>query len=131
LGFYPEAIQDLEEARRIRDRLSQEDPRNIMALAFRITPYRNLAIVHQIAGHAAASLENFLGAIAGYDCLVELSPTNRSYRFSHAELQSSAADASVGLGRSAEGRRLAAAAQPVLKEVAQRTDASPVERAGR
>jgi tetratricopeptide (TPR) repeat protein len=127
LGRYPEGLAALEEARQIRDRLSDEDPGNTSALFFRTIPYRDLAIVHQMAGHDSASLENFLAAIAVYDRLLAQSPANHNYRFARAELQASAGSLSIRLGRIPEGQRLASEAQPFLKETAQSEAANPVE----
>jgi tetratricopeptide (TPR) repeat protein len=127
LGHYPEALRALEEARQIRDRLSEEDPRNTGALFFRTIPYRDLAIIHQMAGHAPASLENFLAAIEVFDRLLAQSPANHNYRFARAELQASAGNLCIRLGRLADGQRLAAEAQTSLKETAQSGNANPVE----
>ncbi len=127
LGYYPESIADLEEARQLRDRTSEQDPKNIQALYFRTIPLRDLAIVHQMAGHAAESLNAFLAAIAVHELLLAQSPSNILYRFSRAELQSSAANVAMKLGRAAEGRRLADAALPVLRQAAEAPGASSVE----
>jgi tetratricopeptide (TPR) repeat protein len=129
LGKYPESLAALEEARQIRDRMSDQDPKNVQALYFRRIPLRDLAIVHQMAGHKAASLDAFLGAVAVDDRLIERSPANQAYRFSKAELESSAANLAVELGRAAEGRRLAGQALPVLRQIAGRAEASDVEMA--
>jgi tetratricopeptide (TPR) repeat protein len=115
--------------RRVRfaDRLSEEDPKNRMALYFRSIPYRDLAIVHQMAGHNRESLQNFLAAIGVADRLLAESPANHNYRFSRAELQASAANLCMQLGRVAEGQRLAAEALAFLKETARAKDATAVE----
>lgn len=98
-----------------------------MALFFRTIPYRDLAIVHQMAGQASASLENFLAAIAVYDRMLAKSPTNHGYRFARAELQASAGNLCIRLGRIPEGQRLASESQSFLKETARSGDANPVE----
>ena len=127
LGQFKEALAALEEARQIRDRLSEQDPKNVMALFFRVTPYRNLAIVNENAGNIAASRENFLAAIAIYDLLLQRSPSNRNYRLGRAELQTGAANHSVKLHLLADAERLAREGIGFLKEAAQSPDASPVE----
>ena len=127
LGHYPESLAALEEARNIRDRTSDQDPRNVQALFFRIIPWRDLAIVHQMAGHTAASFQSFLGTLAIYDRLIAQSPSNNAFRFARAEQQSSAANLAVKLGRAAEATRLASAAMPVLKQIADGPDAGAVE----
>ena len=127
LGDYPESLAALEEARRLRDRLSEQDPKNVQALYFRTTPLRDLAIIHQMAGHTAASLDAFLATIAVNNLLIAQSPSNRLYTFSRAELQASAANLAMKLGHVAEGRRLADAALPILKQKAGEPNASAVE----
>ena len=127
LGNYPEAIAALEEARQIRDQISDQDPKNFQALYFRTIPWRDLAIVHELAGHTAASLASFLGAIAFNDRLITHSPANLAFRFSRAELASSAANNAMRLGNTAEAERLAKSALPTLKEIASSPDASDVE----
>ena len=127
LGNYPESLAALGEARQIRDRVSEQDPKNVQALYFRTTPLRDLAIVHQMAGHAAASLDAFLATIAVNDLLIAQSPSNLGFRFSRAELQSSAANLAMKLGRTAAARRLADAALPVLKRAAKAPGAGAVE----
>jgi eukaryotic-like serine/threonine-protein kinase len=127
LGDYPASLAALEEARQIRDRTSEQDPKNFQALYFRTTPWRDLAVVQQLAGHTAASLSAFLTTIAIYDQLLAHSPANPGFRFSRADLQSSAANLAMQLGRTAEGERLANAALPVLKQIAGSPDGSDVE----
>lgn len=127
LGVYSEALEVLEEARQLRDRLSEEDPKNVQALYFRTIPLRDLAIVHQMAGHTTASLNAFLAGIAVDDLLISRSPSNELYRFSRAELQASAANLAMRLGRDSEARQLAAAGLPVLKQSAEAPGASAVE----
>ncbi len=127
LGDFPSSLSALEEARQIRDRTSEQDPRNMQALYFRTIPWRDLAIVHQMAGQKAASLQAFLATIAVMDRLIHQSPSNLGYRFARAELQSSAANLAMKLGRKAEAEKLANAALPVLKQAAERPDASAVE----
>ncbi len=127
LGHYPESLAALEEARDIRDRASDQDPRNVQALFFRIIPWRDLAIVHQMAGHTAASFQSFLATIAIYDRLVAQSPSNSAFRFARAEQQSSAANLAVKLGRAAEATQLASAALPALKQIADGPDTGAVE----
>jgi len=127
LGHYPESLAALEEARDIRDRTSDQDPRNVQALFFRIIPWRDLAIVHEMAGHTAASFQSFLGTIAIYGRLSAQSPSNVGFRFARAELESSAANLAVKLGRTAEATRLASGALPVLKQIAEGPDADAVQ----
>ena len=127
LGNYPEAIAALEEARQIRDQISDQDPKNFQALYFRTIPWRDLAIVHELAGHTAASLASFLGAVAINDRLIAHNPANLAFRFSRAELASSAANNALRLGHTAEAERLAKSAIPVLKQIAASPDASDVE----
>jgi serine/threonine protein kinase len=127
LGHYPESLAALEEARDIRDRTSDQDPGNVQALFFRIIPWRDLAIVHQMAGQTAASLQSFLATVAIYDRLVAKSPSNNRFRFARAEMQSSAANLAVKLGRDAEATRLASAALPVLEQTASSSDVGAVE----
>ena len=127
LGYYSESIAALEQARQIRDRTSEQDPKNIQALYFRTIPLRDLAIIQQMAGHPAASLDVFVTVIAVEDRLVTQSPSNDLYRFSRAELQSSAANLAAKLGQLAQAQRLASAAMPVLKQAAERPDADAVE----
>ena len=127
LGDFPASLAALEEARQIRDRTSEQDPKNIQALYFRSIPLRDLAIVHQMAGQNAASLQTFLANIEVMDRLIVQSPSNLGYRFSRAELESSAANLATKLGRMGEAEQLASAALPVLKQAAERPDASAVE----
>jgi tetratricopeptide (TPR) repeat protein len=127
LGDYPPALAALEEARQIRDRTSEQDPKNIQALYFRTTPWRDLAIVHEMAGHTAPSLASFLSTIDIYDRLLAHSPANLGFRFSRADLASSAANLAMKLGRTAEAERLANAALPVLKQIAGSPNGSDVE----
>ncbi len=127
LGHYPESLAALEEARQIRDRSSQQDPRNVQALYFRTIPLRDLAIIHQMAGQSEASLENFLATVALFDQLLARSPSNFRFRFSRADLESNAANLAMKLGRAAEANRLANDALPVLKQLAGGPDASEVE----
>lgn len=127
LGNYAESLAALEEARQIRDRLSEQDPKNVRALYFRRIPLRDLAIVHQMAGHTSASLDAFLAAVAVDDRLIAQNPSNLAYRFSKAELESSAANLAVKLGRNGQARNLAGDALPVLKQIAARPDADDVE----
>jgi tetratricopeptide (TPR) repeat protein len=88
---------------------------------------RDLAIIHQMAGHTAASLENFLATLSVYDQLLARSPSNFRFRFSQAELASNAANLAMKLGRTAEAKRLADGAMPALKQLAAGPDASEVE----
>ena len=127
LGRYAESLALLDEARQLRDQLSAEDPKNNQAFYFRTIPYRDLAIVHQMAGHTALSLQNFQAVIGLYDRLLAQAPANHNFRFARAELQSSAANLSLQLGRAEEGRRLAAESLAFLKETALGKDATPVE----
>jgi eukaryotic-like serine/threonine-protein kinase len=127
LGDYPASLASLEEARQIRDRTSEQDPKNFQALYFRTIPWRDLAIVHQLAGHTAASLSAFLTTIAICDQLLAHSPANLGFRFSRAELQSSAANLAMKLGQAAEAEKLANAALPVMKQIAASPDGSDVE----
>jgi len=127
LGDFPPSLAALEEARQIRDRTSEQDPKNIQALYFRTIPLRDLAIVHQMAGQTAASLDAFLSVIAIIDRLIAQSPGNLGFRFARAELQSSAANLAMKLGRAPQAERLASASLPVLKQAAERPDASAVE----
>ena len=127
LGDYPASIAALEEARQIRDRISDQDPKNVQALYFRTIPWRDLAIVHELAGHTAASLASFLGGVAINDRLIAHNPANLAFRFSRAELASSAANNAMRLGHAAEAERLAKSALPVLKQIATSPDASDVE----
>jgi tetratricopeptide (TPR) repeat protein len=127
LGDYPASLRSLEEARRIRERMSNQDPKNVQALYFRTIPSRNLAIIHGFAGHTAESLANFLDTAAIYDRLLARSPSNPTFRFGRAEVQSSAANLAMKLGRSVEADRLANAALPVLKQIAGSPDGSDVE----
>ena len=127
LGNYPESLAALEEARQIRDRLSDQDPKNVQALYFRRIPLRDLAIVHQMAGHLAESLDAYLAAVAVDDRLIAQSPSNLAYKFSKAELEASAANLAMKLGRAAQGQKLAGDALPALKQLAGRPDASDVE----
>lgn len=127
LGDFPASLAALEEARQIRDRASEQDPRNVQALYFRTIPLRDLAIIHQMAGHTAASLENFLATLSVYDQLLARSPSNFRFRFSQAELASNAANLAMKLGRTAEAKRLADGAMPALKQLAAGPDASEVE----
>ena len=99
----------------------------MQALYFRRIPLRDLAIVHQMAGHTAESLDTFLAAVAVDDRLIAQSPSNMAYRFSQAELESSAANLAMKLRRVAEAQRLAGSALPVLKQIAAGADASDVE----
>jgi tetratricopeptide (TPR) repeat protein len=127
LGNYPESLAALQEARQIRDRISDQDPKNVQALYFRRIPLRDLAIVNQMAGHTIESLNAFLAAVAVDDRLIAQNPSNPAYRFSQAELESSAANLAMKLGRVGEGQRLAGKALPVLKQIASGADASDVE----
>jgi serine/threonine protein kinase len=127
LGDYPASLEALEEARQIRERTSNQDPKNVQALYFRTIPSRNLAIIHGMAGHTAESLANFLDTAAIYDRLITQSPSNLAFRFGRAEMQSNAANLAMKLGRTAEGDRLANAALPVLKQIAGSPDGSDVE----
>jgi serine/threonine protein kinase len=127
LGDYPASLAALEEAREIRDRTSEQDPKNFQALYFRTTPWRDLAIVHQLAGHTAAGLSAFLTTIAIYDQLLAHSPANPGFRFSRADLESSAANLAMKLGRTEEAERLATTALPVMKQIAGSPDGSDVE----
>jgi tetratricopeptide (TPR) repeat protein len=117
----------LEEARQIRERMSNQDPKNVQALYFRTIPSRNLAIIHGFAGHTAESLANFLDTAAIYDRLLARSTSNPTFRFGRAEVQSSAANLAMKLGRTAEAERLANSALPVLKQIAGSSDGSDVE----
>jgi tetratricopeptide (TPR) repeat protein len=127
LGDYPASLQALEEARQIRERMSNQDPKNVQALYFRTIPSRNLAIIHGFAGHTAESLTNFLDTAAIYDRLLARSPSNLAFRFGRAEMQSDAANLAMKLGRTAEAEHLANAALPVLKQIAGSPDGSDVE----
>ena len=129
LGNYSESLAALEEARQIRDRLSDQDPKNIQALYFRTIPLRDLAIVQQMAGHIGQSFNAFLTDVAVLNRLIAQSPSNLTHRFSRAELESSAANLALKLGRPDEARQLAGSALPVLKQIAERPDASEVEMA--
>jgi non-specific serine/threonine protein kinase/serine/threonine-protein kinase len=129
LGHYPESLVALTEAREIRDRTSDEDPRNVQALFFRTTPWRDLAIVNEMAGHAAEGLRCFLATVAIYDRLLAQNPTNAAFRFTRAELASSAANLAMKSGDAAQAQRLASAAFPVLKQIAGSPDAGEVEMA--
>jgi eukaryotic-like serine/threonine-protein kinase len=127
LGDYPASLAALEEARQIRDQTSEQDPKNFQALYFRTIPWRDLAIVHQLAGHTAASLSAFLTTIAICDQLLAHSPANLGFRFSRADLQSSAANLAMKLGQTVEAEKLANAALPVMKQIAGSPDGSDVE----
>jgi tetratricopeptide (TPR) repeat protein len=127
LGNYSESLAALEEARQIRDRLSDQDPKNIQALYFRTIPLRDLAIVHQMAGHARESFNAFLADVAVLSRLIEQSPSNLTHRFSKAELESNAANLAMKLGRPDEAQQLSGDAIPVLKQIAGRPDSSDVE----
>ncbi len=127
LGDFAPALKALEEARQIRDRISEEDPQNIMALYFRGTPYRNLGIVSGYAGHPYAKLHYFLIAIGIGDRLRAKDPANRSYRFSQAEMQADSANLQADAGRPEEALRLARAGLATLKDLASDPQASPVE----
>ncbi len=127
LGDFAPALAALEEARQIRDRNSQEDPKNIMALFFRTIPYRDLGIISGYAGHPDAKLRYLLIAIGIYDDLRAKNPENKGYPFGQAELEVDAANLSVEAGRQQEALRLARAGISTLKEVAAQPQASPVE----
>ncbi len=127
LGDYPASLAALEEARQIRDRTSEQDPKNFQALYFRTTPWRDLAIVHQLAGDTAASLAAYLTTIGIFDQLLARSPSNLQFRFSRADMQSSAANLAMKLGRTGEAEKLAGAALPVMKRIAGSADGSDVE----
>jgi eukaryotic-like serine/threonine-protein kinase len=127
LGDFPSSLAALEEARQIRDRAAEQDPRNVQALYFRTIPLRDLAIIHQMAGQPTASLDNFLATVAVYDQLLAQSPSNFRFRFSRAELESNAANLGMKLGRTAEAQRLANDALPILKQLAQSSETSEVE----
>ena len=127
LGDYPAALEALEEARQIRDRTSDQDPKNFQALYFRTIPARDLAIVHGLAGHTGESLKYFLATEAIYDRLILQNPSNLAFRFGRAEVESSAANLAMKLRRTAEAERLANAALPVLKQIAGSAGASEVE----
>ena len=127
LGDYTPALAALEEARQIRDRMSEEDPRNIGALFFRTIPYRNLGIVSGLAGNREANLRYFLIAIGIGDQLRAKNPANQSYRFGQAELQADAANLSLETGRPEEAIRLARAGISTLRDIASKPQASAVE----
>jgi tetratricopeptide (TPR) repeat protein len=127
LGDYTPALAALEEARQIRDRNSQEDPKNIMALFFRTIPYRDLGVISGYAGHPDAKLRYLLIAIGIYDELRAKNPENKGYPFGQAELEMDAANLSIEAGRPQEALRLARAGMSILKEVAAQPQASPVE----
>ena len=127
LGDFPPALAALEEARQIRDKLSEQDPKNIGALFFRSIPYRDLAIVNGFAGHPDAQLHDFLIAIEIGDQLLARNPGNPTYRFGRAELQADAANLCAAAGRTDEALRLARAGISTLKEIAAQPHASPVE----
>ena len=127
LADFTPALAALEEARQIRDRISEQDPQNVGALFFRTIPYRNLGIVSGYAGHPDAKLRYFLTAIGIYDQLSARSPGNQSYRLGQAELHSDTANLSAEAGQNEEALRLARAGISTLKEIASEAQASPVE----
>ena len=127
LGDFPASLAALEEARQIRDRLSEQDPKNIMALYFRTIPYRDLGVINGYSGNYAEELRYFLIDIDITDQLVIKNPANQAYRFSRAEIQADAANLSAGLGKRDDALRLARAGLPVLREIASEPNASPVE----
>lgn len=127
LGDFAPSLAALDEARQIRDRISEEDPQNVQALYFRTTPYRNLGIISGYAGRTADKLRYFLAAIAIGDQLVAKSPGNQSYRLGQAELQVDAASLSADAGHSEEALRLARAGLATLRDTASNPQASPVE----
>jgi tetratricopeptide (TPR) repeat protein len=65
--------------------------------------------------------------IAVYGRLLAQGPANHRYRFPRAELQASAGNLCIRLGRIPEGQRLASEALSYLKETAQIGNANPVE----
>ena len=127
LGDFTPALAALEEARQIRDKVSDEDPQNIGALFFRSIPYRDLGIINGYAGHPDAQLRYFLTAIGISDRLLAKNPGNPTYRFGQAELQSDSANLSAAAGHPEEALRLARAGIATLKEIASKPQASPVE----
>lgn len=127
LGDYIPALAALEEARQIRDGISEQDPQNIMALYFRTIPYRDLGIVSGYAGNQDAKLRYFLTAVEFYDRLRAKNPANRTYRFAQAELQADCANISSDLGRRALALQLARSGITTLRELASEPQASPVE----
>jgi len=127
LGDFTPAIAALDEARQIRDRVSQEDPQNIQALYFRMTPYRNLGIVSGYAGRQDDKLRYFLTYIEIGERLVAGNPSNETYRFSLAEMQADAANLSAAAGHAAESLRLARAGLTTLQDLASKPQASGTE----
>jgi hypothetical protein len=80
-----------------------------------------------MAGHTAESLRCFLATVTIYDRLLAQNPANAAFRFTRAELASSAANLTMKSGDAAQAQRLASAAFPVLKQIAGSPDASDVE----
>jgi non-specific serine/threonine protein kinase/serine/threonine-protein kinase len=127
LGDFTPALAALEEARQIRDKVSDEDPQNMGALFFRSIPYRDLGIINGYAGHPDAQLRYFLIAIGIGDRLLAKNPGNPTYGFGQAELQTDSANLSAAAGHPEEALQLARAGISTLKEIASGAQASPVE----
>jgi tetratricopeptide (TPR) repeat protein len=126
LRDFKPALAALEEARDIRDRISQEDPKNVMALSFRTIPYRNLGIISGLAGKTTDQLHYFLQTCQIYDQLLAINPANETYRFSQAELRSDAANLMLPADPR-EAKRLGRLAIDTMKEAASSPQASAVE----
>jgi serine/threonine protein kinase/tetratricopeptide (TPR) repeat protein len=130
LGEYASSLAMLDEARRIRDQLSEEDPKNIMAIYFRTIPYDYLGEINGVAGDQAAEARYVLADLGIIDQLLVRSPGNQVYRGMQGEMQMAAAKALARLGRTGESARMARSAVSTLSGFARELKASPVQLCG-
>jgi non-specific serine/threonine protein kinase/serine/threonine-protein kinase len=124
-GDFAGARTVLEEARQLRDGLSQEDPRNALYLRMRLDPYTYLLRVSSQADQL-----RYYSILEGiFQELLKRYPGNESIEFDRAAAQASAANLQFELRRADEAARMARISFPSIKRVALEPQALAVTQA--
>ncbi len=113
--------------RSIVEQLAQEDPQNRIYSQARANVNRNLAVIEGYAGRDEAALAAYKNSASIYRQMLAANSNTPFYRTALADVDANAATLSIKLGRKAEARQLAHEGVPVLKETAQKKDASAAE----